>query len=126
LLLSEQETPPQGVAWAHEIKFDGYCTQARLADGKVTIDTRRGNDWTCQCQLTAHAVTKLPAKRAVIDGEAVVPSEAAGNGHELVIAKWGLIPFWSSRSRLPSRRTRRSTHATIGSRRRRPNSFKKR
>ena len=32
----------------HEIKFDGYRIQARIGDGKVTLKTRTGLDWTEQ------------------------------------------------------------------------------
>jgi len=76
LLLSEQEKPPDGPGWVHEIKFDGYRVQAHLAGGKATVYTRRGNDWTHQFQWIADSVAELPAKRAIIDGEAVVLSEA--------------------------------------------------
>lgn len=37
---------PDGDAWLHEIKLDGYRMHARLDDGGVHILTRRGNDWT--------------------------------------------------------------------------------
>lgn len=46
------------------------------AGGKATIYTRRGNDWTRQFRWIADAVANLPAKHAIIDGEAVVLSEA--------------------------------------------------
>jgi bifunctional non-homologous end joining protein LigD len=84
LELSEQEKPPSGDAWVHEIKWDGYRVQAHLQDGKATIYTRRGNDWTRQFRPIADAVAKLPAKRAIIDGEAVVLGESGiADFHEL-------------------------------------------
>lgn len=68
----------------HEIKWDGYRVQAHLADGKVTIYTRRGNDWTRQFRPIADAVSKLSAKRAIIDGEAVVlGANGVADFHEL-------------------------------------------
>src|SRR6185369_4064293 len=33
---------PQGEAWLHEIKFDGYRILARLANEKVTLTSRNG------------------------------------------------------------------------------------
>ncbi len=36
----------QTAGWVHEIKFDGYRIQARIGDGKVTLKTRTGLDWT--------------------------------------------------------------------------------
>lgn len=76
LELTEQEKPPTGADWVHEIKWDGYRVQAQLQDGNATIYTRRGNDWTRQFGPIADAVAKLPARRAIIDGEAVVLNEA--------------------------------------------------
>ena len=37
---------PDGDAWLHEIKLDGYRMHARLVDSDIRILTRRGNDWT--------------------------------------------------------------------------------
>ncbi len=36
--------PPAGDNWLHEIKFDGYRIQMRVAEGKVTLKTRKGLD----------------------------------------------------------------------------------
>ena len=63
---------PESDAWVHEIKFDGYRMQARLADGEVTLRTRTGLDWTERFQPIADALTPLAAKDAIIDGEIVV------------------------------------------------------
>ena len=41
-----RKTPPTGERWLHEIKFDGYRLQAHIEDGKVTLWTRGGLDWT--------------------------------------------------------------------------------
>jgi bifunctional non-homologous end joining protein LigD len=38
--------PPCGEQWVHEIKYDGYRLQARMAEGEVRLITRRGLDWT--------------------------------------------------------------------------------
>jgi bifunctional non-homologous end joining protein LigD len=35
LELSEQEKPPSGDVWVHEIKWDGYRVQAHLQGGKA-------------------------------------------------------------------------------------------
>src|SRR5262249_55261568 len=39
------DAAPDGDDWLHELKFDGYRVLARLDRGKVTLLTRRGNDW---------------------------------------------------------------------------------
>src|SRR5436190_4459101 len=36
------DRPPSGNAWVHEIKFDGYRVQMRVAGGEVTLKTRKG------------------------------------------------------------------------------------
>ncbi|HEU4620566.1 MAG TPA: DNA ligase D [Gammaproteobacteria bacterium] len=63
---------PEGGAWIHEVKFDGYRAQARLANGKPSILTRRGYDWTPRFASIARALSELPAREAVLDGEVVV------------------------------------------------------
>ena len=37
---------PPGPGWAHEIKFDGYRMQMRVAGGTSSLRTRKGLDWT--------------------------------------------------------------------------------
>jgi bifunctional non-homologous end joining protein LigD len=63
---------PDQKRWEHEIKFDGYRIQARLDHGKVKLMTRKGLDWTKKFPVVAHAVGKLHARTALIDGELVV------------------------------------------------------
>ncbi len=61
------ERPPAADGWAHEVKFDGYRAQLRVVDGKATIRTRSGLDWTHQFQAIANAAKSLPD--CIIDGE---------------------------------------------------------
>jgi bifunctional non-homologous end joining protein LigD len=68
------KAPEQG-NWVHELKFDGYRVQARLDHGKATLLTRKGLDWTKKFPSIAKAITKLPAKTALIDGELVVEGD---------------------------------------------------
>jgi bifunctional non-homologous end joining protein LigD len=63
---------PDAPNWIHEIKFDGYRVQARLARGEVQLKTRRGLDWTGKFQPVADALTALPVQQVLIDGEIVV------------------------------------------------------
>ena len=69
---------PDAANWLHEIKFDGYRMQARLADGKVRLRTRRGLDWTARFASIAKALEGLDATQALIDGEIVVETS---DGH---------------------------------------------
>ncbi|MCR6502877.1 DNA ligase D [Shinella sp. CPCC 101442] len=61
------ERPPAGDKWLHEIKFDGYRIQMRVANGHVTLKTRKGLDWTAKYPEIAEAAVSLPD--CIIDGE---------------------------------------------------------
>ncbi len=63
------ERPPAGEGWCHEIKFDGYRVQLRVEDGKATLKTRKGLDWTGKFGSIAEEAAALPD--VVIDGEIV-------------------------------------------------------
>jgi len=69
------KAPPEGADWVHEIKFDGYRLQARIADGAVQLLTRTGIDWTARFPSIAKALKGLKVQSAILDGEAVVEDE---------------------------------------------------
>jgi bifunctional non-homologous end joining protein LigD len=71
-LAQETETPPEGDAWIHELKLDGYRMQARKQGAKVTLLTRSGLDWTSRMPPVADEVGKLPVDSVTLDGEVVV------------------------------------------------------
>jgi bifunctional non-homologous end joining protein LigD len=58
-------------SWIHEIKADGYRAQVHVRDGKVTVYSRRGHDWTAEFAAIARAAEAPPARHAVFDGEAI-------------------------------------------------------
>ncbi|MDB5466876.1 MAG: ATP-dependent ligase [Phenylobacterium sp.] len=62
------DRPPPGPGWAHEIKFDGYRLQLRVENGKATLKTRSGLDWTAKFKEIARDAAGLPD--GLIDGEA--------------------------------------------------------
>lgn len=66
-LCTTVERPPGGAGWGHEVKFDGYRLQLRIAGGEVTLKTRKGLDWTDKFPAIADAARKFPD--AIIDGE---------------------------------------------------------
>lgn len=68
-LCQSVDRPPSGAGWIHEIKFDGYRIQARVADGKVTLKTRKGLDWTKKFGVVTKAFRDLPD--CILDGEVV-------------------------------------------------------
>lgn len=76
-LCTLSERPPAEAGWVHEIKFDGYRMQLRIAAGEVTLKTRKGLDWTDKFPAIAKAAT-LPD--CLIDGE-IVALDGAGAPH---------------------------------------------
>jgi ATP-dependent DNA ligase len=60
---------PDGPAWLHEIKLDGYRMAARRDNGDVRLLTRSGLDWTTKYPAIAEALAELPVKTAYLDGE---------------------------------------------------------
>ena len=63
------DRPPLGAGWAHEVKFDGYRLQMRIAAGEARLYTRKGLDWTEKFPEIAATGAALPD--AIVDGEVV-------------------------------------------------------
>jgi bifunctional non-homologous end joining protein LigD len=66
------DAPPSGDEWLHEIKFDGYRIGCVIRNGRVTLLTRNGNDWTTAFSEVATAAARLGVRDALIDGEVVM------------------------------------------------------
>jgi bifunctional non-homologous end joining protein LigD len=63
------DRPPEGDAWIHEIKYDGYRTEPIIDRGEARAFTRRGFDWTEKYRPIVEAAAALPAKAAIIDAQ---------------------------------------------------------
>ena len=63
------ERPPAAADWVHEVKFDGYRMQLRVAGGVAVLRTRKGLDWTDRFPEIARAAARLAD--CIIDGEIV-------------------------------------------------------
>lgn len=68
-------TPPPGEMWIHEIKYDGYRLEARIAEGAVQLLTRSGLDWTARFPAIAKSLKGLELGSAIIDGEVVIETQ---------------------------------------------------
>jgi bifunctional non-homologous end joining protein LigD len=68
-LCSVCDRPPSGAQWIHEVKFDGYRMQLRIADGRAVLRTRKGLDWTEKFATIARAAAEFPD--CILDGEVV-------------------------------------------------------
>ena len=63
---------PEGNRWVHELKFDGYRCLISVGGGVAHAFTRSGLDWSDKFAPIVEDAQKLPARAALIDGEAVV------------------------------------------------------
>ncbi len=84
-LASLRTKPPVGEHWLHEIKYDGYRLQIHVDNGRVTIRTRTGLDWTKRFSAIAAAFA-IPVERTIFDGELVVVKDNRTNFSELQAA----------------------------------------
>jgi bifunctional non-homologous end joining protein LigD len=64
--------PPRGGDWVHELKYDGYRIGCRIDAGRVTLVSRKGNEWTEAFPEIAAAARTLKVKSALLDGEVCV------------------------------------------------------
>jgi bifunctional non-homologous end joining protein LigD len=70
------DRPPVGDNWGHEVKFDGYRMQLRVANGSATLKTRKGLDWSDKFRAILRDAAAFPD--CIIDGE-VVALDANGS-----------------------------------------------
>jgi bifunctional non-homologous end joining protein LigD len=68
------ERPPTAGPWAHEVKLDGYRMQLRVVNGKASLKTRKGLDWTER--FAAIAAQARGFDDCIIDGEVVALDES--------------------------------------------------
>lgn len=61
------DTPPEGPGWIHEIKYDGYRMQLRMAGGHAAWRTRNLHDWTPKFRRLSERLSELPD--GIYDGE---------------------------------------------------------
>lgn len=80
-LATIRSRPPRG-NWFHEIKLDGYRIQTHVNNGRVTIYSRSGHDWTKRLRSIA-AHFDIPVRSAIFDGELVVAEDNRTNFSEL-------------------------------------------
>ena len=74
--LARLDKTPTGREWLHEVKLDGYRTQALIDGWMVRMMTRTGLDWSKRFgREIAAELQALPCESAVIDGEVVVLTE---------------------------------------------------
>ena len=63
------KTPPNGQAWIHEVKLDGFRAHVTKDGDRVRIFTRSGAECTGRLPRMVEAFKALPASSAALDGE---------------------------------------------------------
>ncbi|WP_315388401.1 DNA ligase D [uncultured Stenotrophomonas sp.] len=71
-LTDHRDSAPNGDAWLHEIKWDGYRLLADVAEGVVSLRSRGGLNWSNDFPEVVQAITALPVTDLRLDGELVV------------------------------------------------------
>ena len=66
------KAPPEGDAWLHELKYDGYRIGCRIDGSDVRLLSRNGKDWTERFGSVRDAASRLGVHRAFLDGEVAV------------------------------------------------------
>ncbi|MDM0108844.1 DNA ligase D [Variovorax sp. J22R24] len=63
---------PAAGQWLFEIKFDGYRIMTRIRNGKASLITRGGHDWSAKMPALVRELEQLGVGSAWLDGEIVV------------------------------------------------------
>jgi bifunctional non-homologous end joining protein LigD len=94
------DTPPEGEAWLHEVKHDGFRTILIIDCGQVRAHTRNGFDWTDRYRNIVGAAAALPCRAAILDGEVVVQDTRGASDFEALQAalssRRGALLFYAS------------------------------
>lgn len=64
-------TPSAGPSWVHEIKWDGYRITTMISDGRVTLWSRNGLEWTSRLPDIVAALETWRLADGVFDGELI-------------------------------------------------------
>ncbi len=101
MLATAATKPPKGSHWLYEIKWDGVRALCRIKDGKLEIETRKGNRCEKQYPELADLPKHVNAKEAWLDGEICVLDEQGRARFELIQPRIGasapLHHVWQNR-----------------------------
>ena len=66
---ASRSRPPEGEAWLHEIKLDGWRGQLHKSGSLVRLYSKRGNDLSFRFPDIVAAAVQMPIGDVVLDGE---------------------------------------------------------
>lgn len=66
------DAPPEGDAWVHELKLDGYRMSLTVEGGQARWRSRHGKNWSSALPELVDAASDLHANGVLLDGELVV------------------------------------------------------
>ena len=72
-------SPPTGDHWLHELKWDGYRLLARIDDGRASLRSRNGLDWTADYPEIVATLEGLDVASASLDGELIALDDKGRN-----------------------------------------------
>ena len=70
-LATLRSAPPDGEAWLHEVKFDGYRVQLHKDGDEVCVYSKNGNIFNKRCRGILTSLEQLPVRSVILDGELV-------------------------------------------------------
>jgi bifunctional non-homologous end joining protein LigD len=80
------EKPPAAGDWIYELKFDGIRLIIVKTDKKVSLFSLNQNDLSARFPEIVEAITDLPARECVIDGEVVALDDEGRSSFQLLQA----------------------------------------
>ena len=86
-MLATRSEPFSAPRWVFELKYDGFRLQAAKDGSRVTLRYRSGRNATSVFPEIAEAVARLPADRAILDGELVAFGPDGRSDFELLRAR---------------------------------------
>jgi bifunctional non-homologous end joining protein LigD len=87
LALATRAEPFSAAGWLFELKYDGWRLLAAKDGDTVTLRLRSGRDAASTFPEVAEAVSALPVRRALLDGEVVVFAADGRSDFDLVRAR---------------------------------------
>jgi bifunctional non-homologous end joining protein LigD len=80
------ETLPKGEDWIYEIKFDGVRALAIKRGKEIELISRNAKSFTTKYHEVTDALTQLPCKEAILDGEVAALDEKGRSSFQLLQA----------------------------------------